>query len=1684
MASTGKNSEFYNILNCFDDVSQLLFYARSQGLENDPQVIQKLKELKFKDDFGRMLQNFTNIPDLLAFAKRNNLFGDPQVKQRLALLKVGTFTNAEQLVQHADQNGIGSHPAVIARLEYIVRNASLAPQCGKCSRVFHDFGSRDVHQSNCGTSCTPPTSHSHLNSQPSTKKTQVTKPTFVCHNCDKTFTTKRWCHAHQEKCLKGKSCIRCQQHFSSLSLFAQHKCSHHLKCQHCEKAFPTVYHKQRHENNCRLSFNPQPDSPPSSQTIKCNKCSKTFKTKKGFGKHVCKPKSSNTPPSPQPNDIHNPKQVHCNQCKKTFKSEKGFGKHVCKKSLSRQEFTCGKCRASFTQVKDLKCHQCIITCRRCKEQFISRHELFLHIRTFHRNLTGKGGQVMPDIDDPKLRQFYLKYRSFIQEEHEVGTTVSAYNFPVSDEFTLDEIDRHVNSIFDNETHSFKLNLAFGFILQHAESRELRYFKAYTNDPLFDLPIIISSRQDLEQIRQRLEQMDITAFLHKNRPNTKWRLVLVTNVRYFITSTHFPLGQECSLPQYISNQKSIVSLTRDGNCHKYHDNLCLFRCLTYHRHANLYKSPKQFEKQVQDYIQEFSEYCDNDLTDGVDLNLLPEFEKCFNIDINVFCLHEDGTALPVFKSTGRFKNIMYLNLYQNHLSYIKDVKQYCKKYQCPACKKLFNRNGNCKQHMKTCNGATKYVFPGGYHQQANSIFDELEEVGIHVQHSDRFYNYFIVYDFESYLKKLDSDNNTNTVTTAEHIPISVSICSNVPGYTTPHCIIQKESESLVKQMLEYMDEIQATAQSEIEDKLSFVMEDLESQLHSWQVGKDEKQTFNKMMRQKIQTVLNKFKIYCSQIPVLGFNSSKYDINLIKKHITKALELHDCDAKFVVKKNNAYSCIANENFKFLDVLNFLAAGSSYAKFLKAFGVEQAKGMFCYEYFDSPDKLEETSLPPHEAFYSELKDSNITPEDYDYLKTVWRDNNMKTLKDFLIWYNNLDVGPFVEAVEKLQSFYQKEGIDIFKTAISVPGIARQMVFQSANEQGAYFSLIDKKNSDLYFTMLSNIVGGPSLIFHRYAEAGKTFIRGGSKKVKKVVGFDANALYLWAFDQEFPVGAAIRRHAEQSFKPEYQIQYDLMYFWMDFISKKEGIKILHKKNFGKEKRDGRFLADGYCAETNTIYQFDGCFFHKHTCQKTPVTEKEKVNHEAARKRTEDRDKYYKSLGYNVRKIYECDFRNQIKSNPELKNFVESQKPKYYKKDKKTLTEAELLEGVRSGELFGALEVDIHVPDHLKEQFAEMCPLFCTTDIPFDAIGSHMQTFTKNAGLNSNPRRLLVGALKATKMLIATPLLKWYLEHGLVVTKIHQVVEYGKMRCFRKFVKNVSDARRSGDVDSSKAIIADLNKLVGNSAYGSMIMNKLKHSSVEYVEGDTEACKKANEPTFKAMTELSDNFFEIEMQKKRIKLDLPIQIGYMILQYAKLKMLQFYFDFLCKFVDKSDFQMLQMDTDSLYFSISGEDLGQVIKPHLKADYDRQLTGLCSPTPISGDDHYFPRACCSMHAKYDCRTPGLFKLEYSGDLFYGLCSKTYIVQNGDKYKFSSKGISKNRVQDPLSIYKSVLESKQSSGSTNVGFIAKNNSMFTYKQHRQGFSYFYCKRKVMDDGITTEPLDITVQPIPSKFRKLD
>ena len=117
-----------------------------------------------------------------------------------------------------------------------------------------------------------------------------------------------------------------------------------------------------------------------------------------------------------------------------------------------------------------------------------------------------------------------------------------------------------------------------------------------------------------------------------------------------------------------------------------------------------------------------------------------------------------------------------------------------------------------------------------------------------------------------------------------------------------------------------------------------------------------------------------------------------------------------------------------------------------------------------------------------------------------------------------------------------------------------------------------------------------------------------------------------------------------------------------------------------------------------------------------------------------------------------------------------------------------------------------------------------------------------------------------------------------------------------------------------------------------------------------------------------------------------------------------------------------------------------------------------------------PHPCCFKQQNFDKQSPGLFKLEWEGTGFIGLCSKTYFGF-GVKDKQVSKGVNVKQNQFNKTNYLNVLKAQKSATGMNISFRVKDNSVYTYQQTKRALSYFYPKRKVLADGISTAPLEL-------------
>ena len=119
-------------------------------------------------------------------------------------------------------------------------------------------------------------------------------------------------------------------------------------------------------------------------------------------------------------------------------------------------------------------------------------------------------------------------------------------------------------------------------------------------------------------------------------------------------------------------------------------------------------------------------------------------------------------------------------------------------------------------------------------------------------------------------------------------------------------------------------------------------------------------------------------------------------------------------------------------------------------------------------------------------------------------------------------------------------------------------------------------------------------------------------------------------------------------------------------------------------------------------------------------------------------------------------------------------------------------------------------------------------------------------------------------------------------------------------------------------------------------------------------------------MNKLGQDLYET--YKTHISVHTPIQIGFFILQYAKLRMLEFYYDCLNLYLDRNSFELTQTDTDSIYMAINQSDLDQCISPKYKNRYQNEIFNSCSGE-ISPP--WFPRRCCAHHIALDCHRVGI-----------------------------------------------------------------------------------------------------------------
>ena len=256
---------------------------------------------------------------------------------------------------------------------------------------------------------------------------------------------------------------------------------------------------------------------------------------------------------------------------------------------------------------------------------------------------------------------------------------------------------------------------------------------------------------------------------------------------------------------------------------------------------------------------------------------------------------------------------------------------------------------------------------------------------------RLFKNLAVFDFESICVQEESFKDTKTTTwIGKHVPISTSISSNL--VEEPFFLYNSDPHQLVSSFIGTLEDL--ALQSEAQMKLLFldiettikirlgsILEKL-TQRHNRREQADRVDCDNEICastqflqieKNQLIDLRESLERYCNVLPVFGFNSAKYDNNLIKSYLLFILVNERDIEPTVIKKANQFISFKFGDIQLLDIINFLGGATSLDSFLKAYKTSETKRFFPYEWFDHPDKMQNTEFPPYDAFYSKLRSSN---------------------------------------------------------------------------------------------------------------------------------------------------------------------------------------------------------------------------------------------------------------------------------------------------------------------------------------------------------------------------------------------------------------------------------------------------------------------------------------------------------------------------------------------------------------------------------------------------------------------------------------------------------------------------------------------------------------------------------------
>ncbi|XP_064637883.1 uncharacterized protein LOC135497181 [Lineus longissimus] len=300
---------------------------------------------------------------------------------------------------------------------------------------------------------------------------------------------------------------------------------------------------------------------------------------------------------------------------------------------------------------------------------------------------------------------------------------------------------------------------------------------------------------------------------------------------------------------------------------------------------------------------------------------------------------------------------------------------------------------------------------------------------------------------------------------------------------------------------------------------------------------------------------------------------------------------------------------------------------------------------------------------------------------------------------------------------------------------------------------------------------------------------------------------------------------------------------------------------------------------------------------------------------------------------------------------------------------------------------------------------------------------------------------------------LKYYLKCGMRLRRIRRVLAFEQRCWMHDFVDFITSKRSKAVSDFESSFW----KLILNSIFGRLLIDKTKHVNMKLVSNEAAFKKLSSKPNFKSVTFYDKTLVGVQSTPASVELNSPVVAGFTVLELSKLHMYKFHYNFVLPVLGgPENCQLLMTDTDSLVYLVKN------IEPKVI---------FSSVAPQYFDFSNFPRAH-ELYSEVNKKIKGTFKIEYPGEsivAFVGVRAKMYcfkFLSEGREAK--AKGIPRTALQKLHfeNYHDALFEPEKPQRCHFKAIRSIKHDLFTLSGDKKGLSCLDLKRWVRSDGIQT------------------